>query len=472
MEFFSPRFALLLGATLVSLVLIPPGNYRRLTLCLASCLFYAAWDWRYLGLLLAISGIDYWAASHLTPPRQRAHTAWLALSLATNLGALAYFKYRNFGLQVLGFEPSPAELVLPAGISFYTFKSLSYTLDVYRGKLKTCPRWSDYALFVSFFPDLIAGPLVRASIFLPQIQRDPPITRARLVVGANIFLQGLTKKILLADHLGELADPVFSNPSLFSVTSVWVGMTAFSLQIYCDFAGYSDMAIGTAHMLGYDLPMNFDRPYQSRNLVELWKRWHITLSEWIRDYCFVPLGGALATTRTRNLLLVMLLVGLWHGPGWHFVFWGLLQGLALAFLHQTKRQRWRPWPRPLAWAVTFLFWTLGGILFRSPDLLITLQFGLRLVAWPQAAGLEIFYEWFVISIALLWMGHWICAQVEQGQPAWLGWFGLKTVDLPLAGRYLCFVNPGFWGSLLLTLWLGLLFTFCAASSTPFIYFAF
>ena len=204
-------------------------------------------------------------------------------------------------------------VLLPAGISFYTFKSMSYTIDVYRRRIEPCSSHLDYTMFVTFFPDLIAGPIVRASVFLPQMTRRIGPTRERLLHGGSLFLIGMAKKLLIADHVAVVANDVFASPGSWSAATAWCGLLAYSLQIYCDFSGYSDMAIGTAKMLGYDLPENFNMPYLAASVAEFWRRWHITLSEWLRDYLYIPLGGnRRGTLRTDvNLLLTMLLGGLW-----------------------------------------------------------------------------------------------------------------------------------------------------------------
>ena len=225
-----------------------------------------------------------------------------------------------------------ANILLPAGISFYTFKSMSYTIDVFRGSLKPCRSWLDYATFITFFPELIAGPIVRGSVFLPQMDRVIGPTMDRVASGASMFLQGLVKKLFVADRMAVVADAVFATPGIFDTATTWCGVAAYTIQIYCDFSGYSDMAIGTARMIGYDLPENFNMPYLSTNITEFWRRWHMTLSTWLRDYLYIPLGGnrhgVLMTY--RNLFLTMLLGGLWHGANWTFVIWGGLHGCALA----------------------------------------------------------------------------------------------------------------------------------------------
>lgn len=466
-------------------MLVPSsGRFRRALLSVFSCLFYAAWDWRYLGLLLLIGAIDFVAARQIHQSnRPQARRAWLVLSVVSNLGILAYFKYVNFflkGLVWVGLLPQALhwDVVLPLGISFYTFKSLSYTIDVYRRSLTPCSNWLDYALFVSFFPDLIAGPIVRASVFLPQLQRSPGLEVSRTVVGLNVFLQGLTKKILVADRLGEIVDPVFACPQAFSSGSVAMAFVAYAGQIYCDFSGYSDMAIGTARILGYDLPMNFNLPYLSRNLIELWQRWHITLTTWLRDYCYLSLGGnRRPLTRYRNLMITMTLTGFWHGASLNFLAWGAVNGLAVCFLHQTRAWRWKPLPFGLAWFLTIGFWILSAGLFRGRSVAQILGLYQKLLLYPDPHGQELFPHWFVVCLLLIALGHVLSASSQKATPprgwqTFLTWTGLSVVELPLAGRYLCFTRPTVAGAYLVSLWLGLLLFFAATTANAFIYFQF
>ena len=340
MIFSSVRFFIFLAITLAILGLISRRDLKKRFLAVASCFFYAAWDWRYLGLLLVISVTDYFCAIQISETNMRKRRkAWLILSLVSNLGILGWFKYFNFFIEnanallaQFGVSISHLNILLPAGISFYTFKTLSYTIDVYRKEIEPCRSWLDYATFITFFPELIAGPIVRGSVFLPQMGRSIGPTKERLIVGFSIFLQGFTKKVFIADRLATVADPIFANPGLYSSFSVWLGVVAYSIQIFCDFSGYSDMAIGVAKMIGYDLPENFNMPYLSASITEFWRRWHMTLSSWLKDYLYIPLGGnRKGRARTYiNLMLTMLLGGLWHGASWNFVLWGGAHGLALA----------------------------------------------------------------------------------------------------------------------------------------------
>jgi alginate O-acetyltransferase complex protein AlgI len=323
---------------------------RVLVLFLASFVFYHAWSalqvgaYRYLTLLLvAIVVGDFLLgrAIHATlhPGRRKALLVW---SLVNNLGVLALFKYYDFfTLDVLGLDQAPLHLVLPAGISFCTFQSLSYTIDVYRGQLQPTRSVVQFASFVLFFPQLVAGPIVRAHDLLPQMDRLPPLDRGLAADGLFRILVGLFKKIALADLLGQLiVDRVFDAPGRFSGLEVMIGVWAYAFQIYLDFSAYSDIAIGSAQLLGFRFPENFRTPYRSGNLQEFWRRWHMSLSTWLRDYLYIPLGGgrngSLATY--RNLILTMLLGGLWHGANWTFITWGALHGLGLAITRVFQRR--------------------------------------------------------------------------------------------------------------------------------------
>ncbi len=313
--------------------------------------------WYFVGLLLVSTFLDYIASakihaaaeklSHPLPEVQnsarRTRNAWLVTSLVGNLGLLGYFKYTNFFIEAftdvanlfgLGIVAPHLDLLLPIGISFYTFQSLSYTIDVWRQRLTPEPNFAKFALFVVFFPQLVAGPIVRASEFLPQLHQRPSLTRADIEESLFRIFKGLAKKVILGDWIAAgFADLIFSTPDAYTSLEVLLALYAFTLQIYADFAGYSDIAIGVARLMGFKIPENFDRPYQARNLAEFWRKWHMTLSTWLRDYLFFPLGGSkVSPARTYfNLWLTMFLVGMWHGASWNFVIYSNLHGLAMLF---------------------------------------------------------------------------------------------------------------------------------------------
>ena len=492
MLFSSPRFFVFLAVVLAVLALRTSLRRKLDFLLVASCLFYAAWDYRYLALLLGVSAVNHVCGVRIhaaQDPRQRRR--WLAASVVASLGTLAWFKYTGFFIENVNALLAPSgvslpmlSILLPAGISFYTFKTMSYTIDIYRGELAPSRSLLHYSTFVTFFPELIAGPIVRASVFLPQMDREIGPTVDRLRVGASIFLLGLTKKIVLADRLATVADPVFADPSIYSATTVWIGVLSYTFQIYCDFSGYSDMAVGTAKMIGYDLPRNFRMPYLAANVTEFWRRWHITLSTWLRDYLYIPLGGnRKGTGRTYvNLAVTMLLGGLWHGASWNFVLWGGLHGLALA-LHRalSERRGGRPLlPAVPAVALTFLFAALCWVPFRSPDWETTTLL-LGKLAGLGGPGAFFVPTAFFTCTTLLALGHAIGAVLdaaaERGaRPPWLdrvlALLGFELRSDPIAGWYLVFAAPTALGAFVVATWLLGVFFFAETETSPFIYFQF
>jgi D-alanyl-lipoteichoic acid acyltransferase DltB (MBOAT superfamily) len=377
-------FALVFGVTL----LLPLRAQNR-WLLLASYVFYAAWDWRFLGLLALSTTIDYWVARAIHQAVDSKHRrALLASSVVSNLGILGLFKYADFFgtslsrlLGTFGVELQPflLEVVLPVGISFYTFQTLSYTIDVYRRRMAPTHDFLDFALFVSFFPQLVAGPIERASRLLPQIGARREITMVRIQSGSWLILWGLFKKVVIGDNLAPLIDAVFAPAAEPYAPEVLLATYAFAVQIYCDFSGYTDIARGLAQCLGFELMLNFDLPYLARNPSEFWRRWHISLSTWLRDYLYISLGGNRhGRWRTyRNLLLTMLLGGLWHGAAWHFVAWGGYHGLLLGVhracrgaldrltIGSATRQRA---VHLLSTLFTFHLVCLGWLLFRADSL--------------------------------------------------------------------------------------------------------
>ncbi len=328
---------------------LKPGTPRKGWLLVASYFFYGYWDWRFLLLIGASTLIDFVCGQRISDaPNRVVKKRWLYLSLAANLGLLGFFKYFNFfltsgaaALTALGFQVNYTALtiILPVGISFYTFQTLSYSIDIYRGQLKPSPSLLDFSLFVAFFPQLVAGPIVRASEFLPQLVQEKPRRADDFFEGLERFLLGLFKKILIADMAAKIVDPVFQDPDLFSGFALAAGALCFTLQIYFDFSGYSDMAIGLARMLGYELPQNFRLPFLATSMTDFWRRWHISLSSWFRDYVYIPLGGNRCTSSKtyRNLVLTFLLTGLWHGANWTFLVFGAIHG-SLLLIERLGRQ--------------------------------------------------------------------------------------------------------------------------------------
>ncbi len=397
----------------LALYFAAPRRARNLVLTLLSYVFYGWTNPAYVVLLLASTGIDYWAGlvqatgrwwplgvehrrvelTALEPggERTRRQRVALTLSIVSNLSLLGFFKYFGFAVgswnalvSGLG-EPTAAvrttfDVVLPLGISFYTFQSMSYSIDVFRGRARAMTRFVDFACFVSMFPQLVAGPIVRFS----EVDRQLIERRVSLELfarGVALFAVGLAKKVLLANPCGKIADTVFDAASS-SPLGAWYGLAAYAFQIYFDFSGYSDMAIGLGLMLGFVFPKNFDAPYRSRSITEFWRRWHISLSTWLRDYLYIPLGGnRRGGARTYvNLALVMLLGGLWHGAAWNFVLWGALHGALLALERRFGVERLWGWlPGATRTAATFGLVLLTWVPFRAADFGATRDYLARLL---------------------------------------------------------------------------------------------
>ena len=359
-------------------------------LLVASYYFYALWNPKFLVLIFLLSTIDFLVALALTADRSRlVRKLLLTFSVVTDVGVLFVFKYFNFFSSSFsdlaartGWHLSPflfANLVLPLGLSFITFRSLSYVIDVYRGQLKATTQYLDYLTFVAFFPTIIAGPIARASELLPQFRTRPALTSEQGTQALFLIMIGLIKKIAIADFLGNnLVDRVFDQPQLYSSVETLAAIYGYALQIYCDFSGYSDIAIGSALLLGFKLSPNFDSPYRARDLRDFWRRWHISLSTWLFDYVYVSLGG-LRKRRInlyRNLLLTFLIGGLWHGAAWTFVLWGGLHGLGLSASHWWVQRRKRLglknrrhwWSTVISVVITFHFVCLTWIVFRASSL--------------------------------------------------------------------------------------------------------
>ena len=381
MLFNSWDFVVFFVAVYVLYLLLPSYRQQNLLLLIASYYFYSAWDWRFLFLLLSSTLLDYVCALAIdSSDSPRIRRAFLAASITGNLTLLGFFKYFNFFLDSLRTLLAPLGLsveglhlhiILPVGISFYTFQEMSYTIDVYRREIPATRRFLDFALFVAFFPHMVAGPIMRASALLVQFFRPRRITRDFVVTGVWLIFWGLWKKIVIADNMALVADPIFADAARITWAQAYLGVVAFAFQIYADFSAYSDVARGIARLLGIELMQNFDLPYFARNPSDFWRRWHISLSTWLRDYLYISLGGNRGTARRTsiNLLLTMLLGGLWHGAAWNYVWWGAYHGallvghrwLAPASSAPTGSTRWR---RLGAMMVMFQFTLFGWLLFR------------------------------------------------------------------------------------------------------------
>jgi alginate O-acetyltransferase complex protein AlgI len=358
---------------------LTPRPAKAVVLIAASFVFYGWWRPDFTVLMVISAVIDFVGGQLIGRAQDRGKTGkgWLVLALSLNLGLLGYFKYAGFAVSSLnsllvatgGHPVSWVDVVLPVGISFYTFKTMSYTIDVYWKRVNRTDNFLNFLCYVTLFPELVAGPIVRyISIEKQLVSRTH--TFGKFVQGIIAFQCGLAKKLLIADLLAPVADAAFSSTELTPAAS-WIGVIAYAFQIYFDFSGYSDMAIGLGLMFGFRFPINFDQPYRSASITEFWRRWHISLSTWLRDYLYVPLGGNRhGALRTYfNLIVTMLLGGLWHGANWTFVVWGAYQGIWLAIERMAGRRAiWASLPRPLQIAVTFVVALVGWVFFRAQSL--------------------------------------------------------------------------------------------------------
>jgi alginate O-acetyltransferase complex protein AlgI len=392
MQFNSTAFAIFLPIVFLAYWFIANKNLslQNGLLLASSYIFYAWWDYRFLFLLAFSTLLDYAVGFKIFQARGRAKKQWLWLSVIVNLGFLCVFKYYNFFadsladlLLQIGVKANLSSLtiILPVGISFYTFHGLSYVFDIYRGKIKPEPNWMNYAVFVSFFPLLVAGPIERATHLLPQIVSKRTFDYSKAVDGLRQILWGLCKKIIIADTCAKYVNLAFENTHTSPGSTLVMGAVFFSIQIYCDFSGYSDIAIGTARLFGIDLLRNFSFPYFSRNIAEFWRRWHISLTTWFRDYLYIPLGGSRGNTwqNIRNVFIVFLVSGFWHGANWTFIVWGAIHAMLFLPLLLLKRNRAHldivahgkqfPSLKELSsMVITFSMVTLAWIFFRAENL--------------------------------------------------------------------------------------------------------
>ncbi len=423
---------------------------RNTFLLLASYVFYAAWDWRFLGLIALSTLTDYVVGRALDRAEARRRLL-LTISVVVNLGLLIAFKYFDFFAESfaalaggVGWQVSQVTTgyVLPVGISFYTFQTLGYTIDVYRREQQAEKNLLTFALFVAFFPQLVAGPIERAKRLLPQLREIRPMPRERVYRGFFLIWQGLFKKVVIADNLARFVDGVFASAAPTGY-DVWLAAYAFAIQIYCDFSGYTDMARGTAKLLGFELTRNFDQPYFASGPQAFWRRWHMSLGSWFRDYLYVPLGGGQGSRAktARNVLIVFALGGLWHGAAWTFVVWGMAHGLwvVLARVMQPRI------PAVLAVLLTFHAACLGWILFRAESLA---QAGDLLVRAARADAA------LVVGVCLIMVLAWRVAPWFRERRDWV-------FRLPAPVRTAVY----------LVLWFGVLW-FGVLDGTQFIYFQF
>jgi len=446
---------------------------QNVFLLAASYLFYGWWDWRFLGLLLISTVVDFTVSSMMAGQTARRRKLLLLISLCTNLGILGFFKYFNFFsdsllnvFNQLGLTADwpTLHIILPVGISFYTFQTMAYTIDVYRNKLEPTHDPITFALYVAFFPQLVAGPIERAQRLLPQLSTPRRVSAEQVGSGSLLILIGLTRKIAIADVVASEVTNAFAHPEAMTSAQLMRGLLLFSLQIYSDFAGYSDIARGTSRLLGIDLMENFRQPYFATNITEFWRRWHISLSTWLRDYLYIPLGGNRGTRLLlyRNLFLTMLLGGLWHGAAWTFVVWGAIHGVALVAHKILGGSRIDRTARPSAsptrllrqvagWMVTMFLVVLAWAFFRAPDATTALEYITHMLSFD--GGLSPRELTLPIGVLSLTMLIDIPQLLQKSQTPFLVW------PWPLRGLV--------YAGLVLTIVL-----FRSGDEVPFIYFQF
>lgn len=397
---------------------------KKAVLLVASYAFYAAWNPPFVLLLWISTIIDWKVAARIAAlgdSEQKKRKLLLLLSLAVNLGFLGYFKYGTFLLdnflqltRLVGwnFQPEPLSIILPVGISFYTFQSMSYSIDVYYRRIKPSDNFLDFALYVSFFPQLVAGPIVRSEEFLPQCQQEKRPGGDEFGWGAFLLTYGLFQKVILADRiLAPIVESVFSSQVVHNLPNDWTGIMAFSMQIYFDFNGYTNCAIGVALMLGFYLPRNFHFPYAAIGFSNFWQRWHISLSSWLRDYLYIPLGGNRnGMVRTNiNLLITMLLGGLWHGASWNFIIWGGLHGFYLIVERFfTARKIHFPLPARIKAGLVFIIISLTWVFFRSHDFHTSMEILQGLFSLDRVGKNLKPFQYLGVSLMafLLFLRHW------------------------------------------------------------------
>ena len=423
MLFNSLTFLIFFAVVLIAHRLMPTWTARKSVLLVSSYVFYAAWNPPYVAILLISTSMDWWLARQIWRcDDARRRKVMLIVSLLVNLGLLGFFKYGGFllanfqaaaGAAGIIYRPPAWNILLPVGISFYTFASLSYTIDVYRREIRADCSFLDYALFVSFFPHLVAGPIVRARALLPQIRQPRQATRDQLGWGLVLVCIGLFSKVVLADTLfAPLVDQVYLKPDVHGALDIWAAVFGFSGQIYFDFSGYSLCAIGLALCFGFAFPDNFHAPYAARGFSDFWRRWHMTLSSWLRDYLYIPLGGNRGGRwlTDRNVMLTMLIGGLWHGASWMFVIWGGLHGIYLIVERHMRGNTTANMGSPVGNQIpltllTFLLVTLGWIPFRAPNMRAVgsmfaglFRFGIPI----QLEPVQIFLCFLCIAATLRW----------------------------------------------------------------------
>lgn len=474
MVFSSTLFLLYFLPAFLAAYLLTPVRYRNGTALFASLLFYAWGAPGFVPVVMLSLVADFYLVRHMAGQEGGPRRVSLWLSVALNIGMLAYFKYSNFFIDNLnallaafgGAPMSWTEVALPIGISFFTFQKLSYTVDVYRGGERPLQRLRDYLLYIMLFPQLIAGPIVRYSEIADRLtDRSPYETADNRLLGLFRFCIGLARKVWVANTLGAVADDVFAlQGDELTFSNAWVGIVAYSFQIYFDFSGYSDMAIGLGQMMGFRFPENFNNPYAARSITDFWRRWHITLSNWMRDYLYIPLGGnRVGGFRLyANLWAVFLFSGLWHGAAWNFVVWGGFHGLFLVADRLFLRSLLQRMGRVPAMAITYVIVLFGWVLFRSENLVDALGYAARMLDFGQGWQCPQFGTdfWAILAVAAIICGSGSIGRVQRWQE-----------------KFLLREEVGLRGAVLLSIASGMLLVLCASmvvadGFNPFIYFRF
>lgn len=453
MLFTSINFILFLPIVFVLYWFVTNKNLKlqNMLLLVSSYFFYACWDWRFLFLLIFSTLLDYYTALKIAETETRSvKHFWFWLSISVNLGFLGVFKYYNFFAESFAdmisgfgfhFDPWVMNVILPVGISFYTFHGLSYVIDIYKNRIPAEKNFIDYSVFVSFFPLLVAGPIERATHLLPQIQRKREFNYQKAVDGLRQILWGLFKKVVIADQCAEFANTIFSGADHYNGSTLLVGALLFTFQIYGDFSGYSDIALGTARLFGIELLRNFSYPYFSRDIAEFWRRWHISLSTWFRDYLYIPLGGSKGGLwmKVRNTFIIFLVSGIWHGANWTFVIWGLLNAIYImpSIIFNTNRNnldivaqgKMLPSVKEfLSIIITFGLTVIAWIFFRSE----TVHDAFTFIAGLASASLFSFPEILPITVLALTAGFFVIEWIGREEKYAIAKFGL---DYPAPVRY-------------------------------------
>jgi D-alanyl-lipoteichoic acid acyltransferase DltB (MBOAT superfamily) len=433
MLFVELRFFLFFAIVFALVWTLRKNGQRKVVLTAASYIFYGVWDWRFLGLILFVTAVSYLVGTRFNTglTDKRTQKRWLTLGVVTVLGVLGVFKYFNFfaesfadfaGLIGLPVGQITLSLVLPVGISFFTFQAISYMVDAYRGDIPAKRSFLDIAFYIAFFPQLVAGPIVRASDFIPQMETARRWADVGVRAALILFLIGFIKKACISDNIAPYVDMVFANPESFTAPAMIGGVLLYAVQIYCDFSGYSDMAIALAALLGYKFPQNFASPYLSPDIQDFWRRWHISLSSWLRDYLYIPLGGNRNGNMRRNinLMTTMLLGGLWHGASFNFVIWGGLHGGALIVERQWNKHVASRLPgigflgALMGTVVTFYWVNLAWIFFRAGTLEQSLDMAKTYLTW-QSVGTETLPIPVWPILGALGLIHWLSNRVDANE---------------------------------------------------------